>query len=335
MKAATIIPAIQRSVLPPSWVVGTLPRPGGHRIRWATSQREPGLRQAWRFVIVFFNGRCEYIEKYAKFFNDLGLDETVGMITWDHRGQGASSGVRFHVDSYDAFCADAAAVLKALIPAPVPTFWLGHSMGCLISLHALGRGLLDQWRPREIILLSPFLDLPELPAPRFLVRALAVTATTCGLGTRPADSRPRPLPQEDFASNLLTTSQENFNRHLQSPYPGAAPTLGWLAATFRAIERVHGPGALAAQIHGLDRVSVLMGGLDLVVDAQAIRRWVERLNAFSPENIMKFKEFPGAKHELLSEADEFYQPTLAWICERVRATLPLPSVSYLPTEQAL
>ena len=99
-------------------------------IRYATYSRGTDPSKA----LIFLNGRTEWIEKYQGLPLKLNLPEDVVFITMDHRGQGASGGLRADVDSYESFVKDIGTVLNRAC-RDLPYSIIAHSMGGLIGLY--------------------------------------------------------------------------------------------------------------------------------------------------------------------------------------------------------
>jgi len=122
---------VSDGLLPPSAVSSTLRAADGtrlHALRW------PAARP--RAALLLSHGLGEHAGRYAALARDLvplGID----VHALDHRGHGRSGGARAYtprfsrfVDDFEAFRRDVAAGL----PAGLPVFVLGHSLGGLIAI---------------------------------------------------------------------------------------------------------------------------------------------------------------------------------------------------------
>ncbi len=125
-------------------------------LRIGKQQSGEGPIDRW---IAFSNGRTEWIEKYVDLGRDLRIGKQTGFLTWDHRGQGASGGARAWIHDYETYCLDMAHIISTQIGAK-PYNLICHSMGGLIAIDALTRGLI---RPRCVVLSSPLLGLRMSP----------------------------------------------------------------------------------------------------------------------------------------------------------------------------
>ena len=92
------------------------------------------------------------------------------------------------------------------------------------------------------------------------------------------------------------------------------PSVGWLHAACRAMERVRDPALMAA--HTVPTLFVAAGN-DTVVDSGATDAYAHALRAGALLHV------PGAKHELLQERDQFREPLLAAIDAFVPGTDPI------------
>ncbi|MEP3345550.1 MAG: alpha/beta hydrolase [Litoreibacter sp.] len=126
--------------------------PEGGCAYWLTTSDDVQIRiGVWnggdKGTVLLFPGRTEFIEKYgaaAKAFQDRGFS-TVAV---DWRGQGLAARALDnrligHVDKFNEYQADVAAVIAALpeLNLPKPLGLFAHSMGGCIGLRALMEGL--------------------------------------------------------------------------------------------------------------------------------------------------------------------------------------------------
>jgi lysophospholipase len=270
------------------------------------------LRPGAERFVVFLNGRTEWIEKYAYLPDDLSLPVDCGFLTFDHRGQGGSGGVRTHVSSYEVFARDAAAVIEKVVGSR-PYAIVSHSMGALVALYGTLRGILA---PRSLVLSSPLLGMPDKPIPRTVAGPLAKTLSLLRLGT--VSTGGRGSLAAPFAENLYTHHAERYDVISKSPYGSTSPTFGWVAATFAATAACFDPRLLA----GLTAPTLVLGGTkEGIVEFEAFHRWVQLASSAAKVEV-QLKLVQGAKHELYSEIPEFYGQALAatraWLAANTR-----------------
>lgn len=261
--------------------------------------------------VVFMNGRTEWLEKYCYVPESLDLPKGTAVLTWDHRGQGASGGARSFVDDYETFSQDAAKIVSEVI-GDKPYVIHAHSMGGLISLYATLKGYL---KPHAMVLSSPLLGMPEEPIPPKVANPLAHVLTKLFLGAMSTGGgKFTTIP---FERNRLTHSVDLYRRMQSGPYKSPGATFGWVAATFRAIETCFDPKYLAELTVP---TLVLAGSEETVVDPKSFQRWVTVASAHAKADV-QLRIFPGAKHELLSEIPSLYRQaiaaTRAWLVPRL------------------
>jgi lysophospholipase len=285
----------------------------GGRVTWFDRPDRVRIRIAhWdageRGTILLLNGRTEFIEKYRETIAAL---QSRGFAVWslDWRGQGASTRplpdpLAHYVRHFDEYLGDLEAILERHVLPSLrgrELVMIGHSMGGHLAARMLAR------RPEAFaraVLLSPMIGLRLVPVPG-LARALAVGACLLPGGARRyalGASHAAPVP---FARNRLTSCAERYAADLAflTENPSLAlngVTWGWLRAAFGSIAALRDP----RQIARIDMPTlVAVAGGDTVVDNAATRRFALRLRRG------KLVTIPGARHELLREADAYRIPT--------------------------
>ncbi len=245
--------------------------------------------------VIFMNGRSEWIEKYDFLPELLGLSDDTGFLTWDHRGQGQSTGKRGAIDSYATFASDAATIIREIVKQD-PYVIICHSMGGLIALNSCLR---QQLTPDKMVLCSPLLGLYSELLPTNIVKPVAKAMYYIGFKEfRTGAGR---YDRSSFANNKLTHSVEMFNRSRQSPYRFKSASFGWINATLNGIDFVFAEKLLRAfSVPTL----VLVGTDERVVAPNAISRWVQRAAQASNADL-KLEYIHGAKHELLAEIPSY------------------------------
>jgi lysophospholipase len=278
---------------------------GGERIRYGVRCSKTVKR--W---FVYLNGRNEWIEKYHDLFDDIALPEDCGIITLDHRGQGASGGQRSYVEGYDTYVDDCSEVLKHVWQKHPkgPYAMVAHSMGALIAL----RGVLQKkFEPTCLIVSSPLFGLPDKPVPSIVSRWVALGTQSLKMGRLHSGfAGKHHLP---FRLNILTTSRERYELVKSNPYELPSVTFGWLAATVKACDDLWDPRILKASKVPL---VMLISGREKVVSIGAQRSWSKLAQKIYGASF-ECHEIKDAQHELLNEADEYRNQAL----EYVRSTL--------------
>lgn len=285
-----------------SWEIQFLTSPvDGIRIRYAVKKGDSSKR-----AVVFLNGRSEYIEKYQ----DLPDDTDFSSATWvmmDHRGQGASEGPRSHVRSYDDFARDTQAVIQEALGTQ-PYVLIAHSMGGLISLYGTLKSFL---KPEALVLCSPLFGILA-PIPMALARFLAKVLALTPIGSRSSGASVD--RRASFEGNILTHSKERFEKMSTSPYKGSSPTFGWINATFRAFATISNKDLVKTL---KIPVGIIVGDKEQVVDRMAYAGWIKMREELNGEKTA-FELVPNANHELLNEWDEYRNPALKFINQRLK-----------------
>ncbi|MAM61039.1 alpha/beta hydrolase [Maritimibacter sp. UBA3975] len=195
-----------------------------------------------RGTVLLFPGRTEYVEKYgpaAAEFTGAGYD----MISIDWRGQGIADRVApdrllGHVDEFDHYQADLAAVMEAVreLDLPKPYYLIGHSMGGCIGLRALHEGL----PVNAAVFSAPMWGIGMSLMLRPIAWSLSWFTHSYGNGTRlaPATKREGYVQISPFEDNQLTRDPEMWDfmvRQLKAQ-PDLAlggPSVTWLYHALR------------------------------------------------------------------------------------------------------
>ena len=243
---------------------------------------------------VFLNGRSEWIEKYAFIPSLLGIQDSYDYLTIDHRGQGESEGTRAWTPSYSRFASDLSELLNHL---DIKQYTItAHSMGVLCTLIGVMEGSLT---PQKMVLCSPLLGLPKDKLPLPIALKIVKVLSAVGLGKIPSM-----LDREvgvSFHKNKLTHSEENYNAFKDSRHRADSVTFGWVHQTATATAYAHKDENI--QKLKSTPIKMLISGDEKVVHLQDTIDWTKKadgiLQNFSSEVIH------GARHELLTESDEF------------------------------
>lgn len=284
---------IRRRSLPPDarwadWIAAD----GWHirTVSWAPMPGKPS--------ILFLNGRADFIEKYSESYWHW-RDRGYGLFTFDWRGQGASG--RFPTGAggyFDAWLADLAGLADqcaALLGGPLVL--AGHSMGGHLALRHLAAG--DAYRYRRAVLFAPMAGIAAQGVPPRVLSWLAQARVNAGAGDTypplqgPYGERSRGVHRQ----RILTGDPERFADEAWWIDGNAALAFGganwrWVfeaSASCRALAARGVPEAIKLP------VDVFIGVNELLVDAAAARRLVQRL----PDG--RLHVIAGAAHELLRE----------------------------------
>lgn len=261
-------------------------------------------------TVIVLSGRNECIEKYFETIRDLA-DRGFGVATLDWRGQGASDRLirdrrRGYVRSFRDYAADLDQFFEEIVLPDCrgPYYILAHSAGATVALLA-APSMVN--RVRRMVLIAPFLTLPDLPVSISTVRRLCSLFCALGLGRLYAAWGPRPKVSAPFDTNKVTTDPERYRRNtrIYEEHPQLAlggPTIRWLRAAAKASEAISEPDFMAGiQIPLL----IIAPVTDHVVSTRAVEAYARRLRLGSLLMI------DGARHEILQEADIYREQFLA------------------------
>lgn len=298
--------SLAKNPVPGGAVLAELKSYDGLSLRFARWGATRGPR---RGTVCLFGGRGEFIEKYFEVVADLRR-RGFAVATMDWRGQGGSERLlenprKGHVRSFDDYERDLKTFMKEVVlpDCPPPFYALAHSMGGNIMLrHAAKPG---SWFDR-IVLVAPMLALDEKKVgyPPWVVRSYAETACILGLGSAYVlGGSDFAEEQKPFETNKLTSDRERWARSkgILDAGPDLAlgsPTISWLRGAYRSIDRMsepHYPKSI--------EVPILMfaAGKDEIVPARAIEDFGVSLKVGAQVLL------PGARHEILQEADSIRQ----------------------------
>jgi lysophospholipase len=162
-------------------------------------------------------------------------------------------------------------------------------------------------RVRRMVLIAPFLTLPDLPVSIRTVRRVCSFFCALGLGRLYAAWGPRPRQTLPFPANKVTSDPQRYRRNtrIYEEHPQLAlggPTIRWLQAAAKASEAISDPDFMARiQVPLL----IIAAGADQVVSTKAVETYARSLRLGSLLMI------DGAKHEILQEVDLYREQFLA------------------------
>jgi len=286
----------------------------GGTVHWLRARDGLPLRAAYwggkdgrpRGTMLLLNGRAEFIEKHLETVAEL---RRRGFSVWtlDWRGQGRSGRLlpdpnKGHVRDFADYVADLAQLVREKVEPSLaggPLLLLAHSMGGNIALRYLAAypGLV-----RRAILSAPMIDFQRNGMP--LQRALALTGLICALPGMAGcynggHRRAIRAAHASVETNPFTTCPLRFARtaawlaHDPRLRIGAA-TWGWSRAALRSVAALADP-----DLPGRIAIPVLLLAAEdeRITDNATITRFAAAL----PQG--RLEVIPGARHELLGEAD--------------------------------
>ncbi|MCY4261060.1 MAG: alpha/beta hydrolase [Rhodobacteraceae bacterium] len=291
-------------------IATTCPRPS---TAWLHTDDGIRLRTAiWsgghRGTVVLFNGRTEYIEKYA-FLAEPFMLAGFTLVMHDWRGHGLSDRLHrnpdlCHIESFADYQIDVAAVLAELkrMAAPQPYHIIAHSMGGCIALRTL-----HHIHPfQSAIFLAPMWGFCLNPIIGSLAVSLSALAGLTGYGGTfvPGTNRENYVLSNQVDRNALTSCSTMFHEIRQQilTHPELSlggPSYAWLRAALQetADLRRRKPPAVPAL--------AFLGAEERVVDPDAIH---SLMAAWSTGTL---HTLPNCRHELLMEGADVRQGLLA------------------------
>lgn len=274
------------------------------RMDWPASGRRKR-----RGALLFAGGRGDFIEKYLETFagwRAAGWDVTA----FDWRGQGRSQGdlAPGALEGFDAQMDDLDALIADWRKAATgPHVAIGHSMGGHILLKTIveRKPALD-----AAVLVAPMILVNSGPIPAWLAPDLADTMSRLGFRRRPLwHTPPALLRPGSERQRRLTGSRTRYEDELywwgEAPeFNLGAPTWGWVRGAYASAAA----SFTAEKLAGVTLpILIVATQRDALVDSRAIRRVAEQLPG------AEIAWLPGARHEILREADPIRNAALARI----------------------
>ena len=250
-------------------------------------------------VLVVVHGLAEHSGRYVH-FGQRFAERGYAVYAPDLRAHGRSPGLRVHVDRFDEFVCDVAAVrARAGSECPgCPMFLVGHSQGGLVALRAT---LLEPDGLSGTILSSPLLGVAPSARPKPMLRAasrlLAVVAPRARFPTH-VDTR------------LLSRDPAVGKAYAADPLVSHRASAGWYVSLLAAMADTH-RRASSLRVPML----VMVSGDDGIVDPDAAEGWSQS----APAGLVDFVRFDGFYHEMFNEPDKErpFQRIDAWLAARL------------------
>lgn len=266
-------------------------------------------------TVLVFPGRTEYIEKHGPTVAELARSGFACLVI-DWRGHGLSDRLTednmiSHVDRFSDYHKDVTAMVQAAerLEMPKPWYLMGHSMGGLVGLGAMIRGL----KVAACAFTAPLWGIPLSSLERGLAWPLTGGAKFLGKGYRYAPGSKGQRGQCYVLSvgadgNRLTSDPERFQslvsqaRALPNMQTGA-PSMGWVFESLKAcrsLSKLPSPKVPCL---------TFCGKLDEVVDIRAME------NRMSRWSDGRFELIENAKHDLFSEVPSVREKVISQISE--------------------
>jgi len=249
-------------------------------------------------TLLWTHGLGEHGGRYEHVIERL-IEAGWRVILADLRGHGRSEGTRTHVRRFDQYAQDVETLWSALECHPERTALLGNSMGGLVTVRLLQRGIVN---PAAAVLISPLLGM-TVPVPWHTLLAGRVLSVI--------------RPKTRFASRI---DPANMTRDVgfryqrdNDPLIQQSVTAGWFFAMQDALRRAW------KQADRIQTPLLVFRSLsDKTVDPQVVPDWLNRTSSREKSLISR----PEGLHELLQELDwrETVQDMRAWLDLRISSS---------------
>lgn len=234
-------------------------------------------------AVVLVHGTGEHHGRYAhvaRYLNECGWD----VYTGDLPGYGQSPGKRGHIASFSQYIETVHQWTKEALEQADdrPVFLMGHSLGGLIVTR-YAQTQATAKKLSGIILTSPCLEL-KLKVPEWKKSLAKVLDRIWPSLTLPNGISPDMVSRDVEVQDLYKRDPLNFHK----------VSVRWFEELHRAMKQAREEAAK------LDLpILILQAGDDLLVDAQVVERFADRIQAEK-----KFHLFPHLRHEVLNEPEK-------------------------------
>jgi alpha-beta hydrolase superfamily lysophospholipase len=278
-------------------LAGELRAGDGVRLHYASWIPE----QPPRAAVLVSHGHGEHGGRYAELARHLA-ERGMTVHAVDHRGHGRSGGRRGHVDRFGDYVRDLETWRRAVtaeLPAALPVFLLGHSLGGLIAIRHL------QAHPeagfRGAILSAPLLGI-AVKAPRWKVALSGVFS--------------RVLPRLPFSNELDPSMLSTAPGYVEAY---RADTLLHPVITPRLYTEIG--AAMAEAFTQPDSIRIPLLVLAPTGDRVVAPEAVARFASACPGDV-EVRRYEGFQHEALNEAERHrvMDDVAAWLEARIGRT---------------
>lgn len=251
-------------------------------------------------TVLLVHGFGEHSGRYSHVIDNL---RKAGFEVWciDFRGHGHSHGTRGDVDQFCRYEEDVLAGIDHALShqnSPGKFFILAHSMGALVSLHAVTKNKLPI---SGMVLSCPLLAL-KMPVPAWKKWASIFVAKV--------------MPEAKIKSGIrgvqLSSDHKFANAYDNDPLVLKTLSVRAFREISKGCQRAH---VLAQTV--TSSFFMQLGGNDPVVDKAASERWFSQIDRRAVDATLKV--YPGFLHEIYNEAkrEEAIGDFISWLNKRV------------------
>jgi lysophospholipase len=246
-------------------------------------------------TLMIVHGAGEHSGRYEHFIQWITQGGWT-VIAGDLRGHGYSNGVPTHVDDFDQYIDDLAAVWAFFDLHSERTMLFGHSLGGLVAARFAERK--PDWLA-GLVLTSPLLSF-----------GLRVPVLKRTLGRMCLWFAPRTRFRSTVSAEQLTRNEEALEIRARDPLTNRTVTAGWYFRVLEALCNVWDEAPLLTA-----PVLLLQGDADEIVNPQAPLDWLPQLGGRD----RTLKMFPGHLHSLLTEPswESTTADILRWMNRRI------------------
>lgn len=252
-----------------------------------------------RAALLIVHGLAEHSGRYTEFVEHF---RAAGIACYglDLRGHGHSDGVRVHVDSFDEYQRDVAAIQEVVATRhpDLPLFLVGHSMGGVVVLRRVLRtpaGLAGAIVSSPALAPHPGVH-PPLPI-RLLAKLLRKVA-------------PRLQVKSGLPARFVSRDPQVVAAYVADPLVTSTASSGWYHAMLDAQREVLA-GASELQLP----ILLMQSGDDQLVNPAATEAFVRA----APTQLVTYHRWTGLYHEMFHEPekDTVFEFTQEWLDRRI------------------
>lgn len=276
----------------------------GYPINWQTTDGIDIYAHDWHVkdpiavlcIIHGFGEHCRRYDHVATWFNQ----QSIAVISYDHRGHGQSTGKRGHTPSYDHLLNDINGLLgqaQGHFGLDVPLILYGHSMGGNLSLNFLLREK------------SLFPIAGVITSGAWIELVMKVPAWKLTLGKAMKTLSPSFSQAAKLDLNELSYDKENIKSYESDPLIhdeiSASLGLNLMEAGDWLLEGNHSTDVPVLMMHGED---------DKITSPVATKKVAQRI-----KGDVSLKTWPMTKHEIHNEENrtEVFQFVWNWLNEKI------------------
>ncbi len=255
-------------------------------------------------VVILVHGIGEHSGRYKHVIEAL-VQRGYAVYTHDHRGHGASQGVRGHIEQFDYFVDDLHTLVQVARREQntIPIFMVGHSLGGLIAVRY---ALRHQALLHGLVLSGPAIQVGDDVSPIMKKLARVLATVVPRLRIVPMTKAEHPLSRDPVVQELVNADPLMYKGKVR-----ARLAYEILTSAIDALGRVD---ELALP------VLIMQGDADRIVNAEGAKQLYHRIS--SEDKTLKL--WPECRHEIFNELekDEIIAFAADWLDAHVTRSLP-------------